>query len=268
MRCAFDALADAGIPMSESILGRPMLGVKCGCNEAFVLSVTACDGDLAHIRSNGSRGVVEAALLRPVLRGGGVTPWRIGDGPERLLWTHDEHRRPLSRLPEHAARWLASWRHELTARTDARATDRWWSLYRTEAAVNDLPRVVWSDFGKSPRAAVLPGGDRTIPLNSCYVARCESEDDAFALVTLLNSPIAAAWLNALAEPARGGFHRYLAWTVALLPIPANWARARTLLAPIARAAIQGDSPPFDLLVSEVARAYELSASTLAPLING
>jgi len=266
-RRAFDAITDAGIPLGETALGRPMLGVKCGCNDAFVLVVTGMNGGVAEVRSTGRTGTVEEKLLRPVLRGGSVAAWRIPEASERLLWTHDDSRAPIARLPAHTARWLGGWRRELIARADAHATDRWWSLYRTEAATNTRPRVVWSDFGRVPRAAVLPRGDRTVPLNSCYVSHCETDEDALALTALLNSTLAAAWLNALAEPARGGFHRYLAWTVAMLPIPANWERARALLAPLARTAIDGQPPSFNRLLSAVVDAYGLNESRVLPLIT-
>jgi hypothetical protein len=84
------------------------------------------------------------------------------------------------------------------ARADARRAVRWWTLFRVEAARVDRPRVVWADLGRVPRAAVLFAGDAAVPLNTCYVARCRDETDACALAALLNGPLAAAWLNALA----------------------------------------------------------------------
>ena len=113
-------------------------------------------------------------------------------------------------------------------------------------------------FGKVPRAAVLPAGDPTVPLNSCYVLSCDDVCDAYALTALLNGPLAAAWLNAIAEPARGGWHRYLAWTVSLLPLPNDWARARSLLAPLTERALGGSAPTNDELLAKL-------ESTLAEL---
>src|ERR671929_783018 len=107
-------------------------------------------------------------------------------------------------------------------------------------AAPEMARVVWADFGRAPQALVLQPGDATIALNSCYVLPCPTPEDAHAFAALLNSPLAAAWLNVLAEPARGGYRRYLAWTVALLPIPHDWPRARRMLAPLAERASGGD----------------------------
>jgi hypothetical protein len=125
---------------------------------------------------------------------------------------------------------------------------------------------VWCDFGRAPRAAVLPSGDPKVPLNSCYVLPCDVLDDALAIAALLNSPLAAAWLSTIAEPARGGWHRYLAWTVALLPLPHDWARARGLLAPLAERAILGDVPSTSALLDAVCAAYRLKPADVAPLL--
>jgi len=125
---------------------------------------------------------------------------------------------------------------------------------------------VWADIGREPRASVLAEGDRAIALNSCYVARCRDASDAHALAALLNSPLAHAWLNAAAEPARGGYRRYLAWTLALLPVPTNWNRARAILAPLSERAHGGASPGTDELLDAVVDAYEIDREAIAPLV--
>jgi hypothetical protein len=127
--------------------------------------------------------------------------------------------------------------------------------------------VVWSDIGREPRASILRVGEPTVPLNSCYVVRCATTDDAFALATLLNGPVARSWLNALAEPARGGYHRYLGWTMSLLPMPRDWNRAAKLLAPIGARSCAGreatESELFDIALA----AYELERSEVEPLVE-
>jgi hypothetical protein len=151
-------------------------------------------------------------------------------------------------------------------RSDLRGSATWWTLFRTEGADHTRTRVVWSDFGRIPRAAILPVGDRTVPLNSCYVVSCDDVRDALALAALLNGPLAAAWLNAIAEPARGGWHRYLAWTVSLLPLPRDWARARELLAPLAERALLGKPPSSAELLVTACRAYRVREVDVSPLI--
>ena len=254
-RRAFDLVAARGVPLAD-LVGRPLLGVKCGCNEAFVH-----DADDAALRD------VEAALLRPALRGDAVTPWRVGDVARRILWTHDERGVPLATLPPGARRHLLPWRHRLERRSDARGAGPWWSLHRTAAAACDRPRVVWADVARVPRAAVLPAGDPTVPLNSCYALRCATIADAFAVAALLAAPLVAAWLAALAEPARGGYARHLAWTMALLPLPVDWPRAREILAPIGERAWCGAAPADGELGDAVLDAYGVAAADAAPLLE-
>jgi hypothetical protein len=266
VRRALDRVTTHGQPLGESLLGRPTLGVKCGCNDAFVVERGPRDGAMVTVASGERRGQVEHELLRPLLRGDALTAWRVRPTTTSIVWTHTSAGAPLAHLPEGAARWLAPWRRQLGARADLRGTRAWWSLFRIEGATSTRPRVVWSDFGRQPHAGVIPAGDETVPLNTCYVLPCSELDDALALAALLNSPLAAAWLNAIAEPARGGWHRYLGWTIALLPLPADWPRAREILAPIAERAAHG-APPADVdLLDEVCRAYRLKHAAVAPLL--
>ena len=274
-RAGFDRLAAAGPPLARTPLGRPLLGVKSGCNEAFIVTPRPGWQDARDeqwpVREGshtGAReGAVEATLLRPLLRGEHVRAWRAEGDDAAIVWTHDRDDRPLTRLPAGAAAWLAPWRRRLEARADAHARDRWWALYRTESARSDAPRVVWCDIGKSPRALVLHAGDPTVPLNSCYAVRAPSLDDALALAALLNSPVVAAWLAAIAEPARGGYHRYLGWTLARLPVPRDWTRAVTILAPLARAAANGAPPDPATLADAAIRAYRVRASDVSALMT-
>jgi Eco57I restriction-modification methylase len=271
VRAAFDHVVAAGTPLARSPLGRPLLGVKSGCNDAFI--VTPRPGwresgeQVWPVRDSTREGCVETALLRPLLRGESVRQWHARPDDAVLLWTHDSLDAPRAHLPAGASAWLAPWRRRLESRSDAHARARWWSLFRTEAARSDRPRVVWSDIGRSPRALVLRAGDPTVPLNSCYVVRAASHDDALALCALLNSPVAAAWLAAIAEPARGGYHRYLGWTMSRFPVPRDWGRAVRHLAPLARDAIAGAPPAGTALADAVIRAYRVRSSSLAPLIS-
>jgi hypothetical protein len=263
-RRSFDALRGAGVSLGASIFGPPMLGVKCGCNGAFVLTG---DPDSGIPTSNGTPVHVEHRLLRPLVRGEHVTPWQIVPSGEHVIWTHGPDGAALDRLPPQAERWFRGWRRRLMARADARSTTRWWSLFRTEAAAGTGARVIWSDFGRSVRAAVLLPGDATVPLNTCYATRCPSVPDALALAVILNSPLASAWLAVLAEPARGGYRRYLGWTLSLFPLPAAWERARATLAPIGEQAMSGSAPSNSELLEIVTRAYGLRHTTVNALLD-
>ena len=263
-RRAFDAVRDAGTPLAASTFGAPLLGVKCGCNAAFVVRQGAA-GTL--VSSSGWPVDVEAELLRPLIRGEHVTRWRVQSTGEHLIWTHGPDGVPIDHLPPRAARWFRGWRRRLMARSDARGAGRWWSLFRTEAAANDVTRVIWADFGREPRAAVLMPGDPSVPLNTCYAARCRDPRDAFALAAILNSPLAKAWLVPIAEPARGGYRRYLGWTLSVFPLPTPWMRIRSDLAQIAERAMRGDPPCDADLLEAVLGAYGLRRGTVSALLD-
>ena len=274
VRAAFDALRCAGPALGDSPLGRPALGVKCGCNAAFLVHAIEHDDDSATVTAGDRTGTIERALLRPVLRGEDIRGGRVdGERPAesvrdtRIVWTHGQDGLALRELPPAAARWMSHWRKRLEARGDARGRQPWWTLYRTDAARYDAPRLVWADIGRTLRLTVLAAGDPTVPLNSCYVLRTASESDAWALHALLASPIVAAWLDTLAEPARGGFRRFLGWTVAALPVPSDWTRARVALADLGRRRAGGTPVPNDEFVGIVAAAYGVRQCELQPLLD-
>ena len=266
-RRAFDRVARAGVPFFHSDFGRPLLGVKTGCNSAYIVRVESIDGDVASISAGGRIGLIERDLLRPLIRGETLEKWTVAGPREYLVWPHDEHDRPRRALPPLARRWLLPFRDVLSARSDLHGRFLWWSVFRTDSARNEHPRVVWADFGLTPRAIVLEAHESFVALNSCYVVSCATSSDAHALATLLNSSLTAAWLNSIAEPARGGYRRYLGWTMSLLPIPVDWDRTRSLLAPLGERAMHGDIPADDEILGAVLGAYELCLTDVQPLLS-
>ena len=265
-RQAFEHVRTAGTPLATTAFGAPRLGVKSGCNAAFLVRrVDEARGLAAIVDAAGESGCVESVHLRRVLRGDGLRAWHATESEMHIVWTHEANGAPLARLSARTAEWLGRHRSALVDRADAKGSKRWWTLFRVDAADPRKTRVVWADFGKRPRALVLEAGDATVPLNTCYVLACDDSCDAWALAALLNSRIAAAWLNAIAEPARGGYRRYLGWTVGQLPIPREWPEVRTLLTRAAKAAAGGrDNGALD---DAVCAAYRVGAEELAPLLD-
>jgi hypothetical protein len=260
VRHAFELMRAAGPQMSQSAFGRPLLGVKCGLNEAFIVHAGRSDGHHTRVRAdNGREGWLESDLLRPVLRGEEVRRWSHVAGCSRIVWTHRADGNPLDKLPDGIAAWLAPHRRMLGSRSDARRAHRWWSVFRTEAAATDRPRVVWADIGRGVRATVLAAGDMTVPLNTCYVLRCASTQDAMAMCALLNSSLVSAWLSVIAEQARGGYRRYLGWTMSLLPVPRAWEACKPALA-------HGENLDSEELLDLVTVAYGLRRRDIEPLL--
>jgi hypothetical protein len=251
-RRGFDRLRRGADTLASSGFGRPLLGVKCGFNEAFIVQ----PGDPE----------IESRCLRPLVRGETLTPWTVAT-TEHIAWTHGLDGAALRVLPRTLHARLLPHRRALVARSDLRGGLPWWALFRTESAKAELARVVWADVGRTVRAAFLAPGDETVALNSCYVVRCPTPDDALALVALLNSPLASSWLSLVAEPAHGGYHRYLGWTMAILPVPRDWARARAILAPLGSEAVAGTPPSSHELLERSIAAFRVRRSDVAPLVE-
>ena len=126
-RRAFDRLTRDGVALAESGIGVATLGVKCGCNDAFLV------GAVSHFAgvevSDGSRSVVlEPRFVRRLIRGESVRPWRADDAADYIVFPHQDDGRPLDRLPPTLRSWLLPWRARLEARSDARGDRAWWSL--------------------------------------------------------------------------------------------------------------------------------------------
>jgi len=265
-RAAFDRLTRDGVPLFAAGLGVATLGVKCGCNEAFIVRAeTQCPG--TEVSDGSRRAVLEQRFVRPVLRGESVRAWCAGDRTESIVFPYFDEGQALERLPASLRSWLLPWRGRLEARTDARGGVAWWSLFRLEGSRSDRPRVVWADLGRSLQALVLQPGDRTVPLNTCYVLPARDLVDAMALAALFNSPLANAWVGAVAEPARGGYRRHFAWTMARLPVPDDWARARDVLAPLGERGLRGDPPSRGDLMEAALDAFRIRLRTVAPLLE-
>lgn len=266
-RTAFERLREVGIPFAKSGFGRPLLGVKTGCNAAYIVQVDEIHGDPVSISTDRRQGQIERELLRPLVRGETLGKWGVVGSREYLVWPHEDNNTPCKQLPHLARQWLLPHREQLAVRSDLRGRAPWWTLFRTESARCGKARVIWADFGLAPRAIAVEPGNRIVPLNSCYVAECERLDDAEALATLLNSPLTAAWLNVLAEPARGGYRRYLGWTMSLLPLPDKWGHVRGQLASLWKRAKSGDIPTDGELLETALTAYGLDAIEIEPLFS-
>jgi len=253
-RAGFDRIRERGVPLGANAALRPRLGVKCGCNDAFILGATETDA-------------VEPHMVRPLLRGEAVTVWTVAAPRERIIFPHTRDLALLRELPPRTRAHLGRFRARLTARTDLRGRAQWWTLFRVDAADTRRPRVVWADLARAPRAAVLAAGDETVPLNTCYVVSAGSLDEACALAVWINSPLAAAWLAALAEPARGGYRRLLGWTMALLPLPRDWPNAISALAPLGARAIHNGPPSSEELLDATLAAIGIAHRDVEALLT-
>ncbi len=252
VRTAADAITHASTKWSDTILPPPSLGIKTGYNDAFLLA----DDDVPHALR---------PWARPVLRGDNVHAWHSPDSHTAIVIPCDTDGRTLARLTPPLHRHFAPHERALSIRTDLRPREPWWTLFRTDLLSGAGWRVVWADIGRSLRATILPPHSTAVPLNSCYGVRLHDPVDAHALTALLNAPTTTAFLSLVAEPARGGYHRFLGWTVLALPMP-DWQRARELLAPIAAQARRGEAININALHRATLDAYGIRHDDVAPLL--
>jgi len=213
----------------------PMLGVKTGADDVFLLSAPS-------------------HWTRPALRGRDLTTWRATPRVH-LAWGYDNDGRLLARPPAELRAALAPHLDRLCRRHDYRDGPPW-QVFRTGLACR-THRVVWPDVARRLRAVVPPAN--AVPMNTVYGIATRDDADAHALAALFNS----RWISGLgalaADPARGGFHRFNARVVAGLPVPRGddaWARL---------AAAGRNHTPTDDLVAELLELDAADCRALAPL---
>jgi hypothetical protein len=183
----------------------PRLGVKTGCNEAFVnppLDVAPC---------------VSCLTGAAVASGDTV----------RLLFAHDTQTgAPLGDVNSATHTWLANHAQRLEARADADDQTPPWGLFRVGRAALGW-RVAWRDIATRLEAFVLPpvalGGP--VILNTLYCIACQDEAEALRLATWLNHPAIQVLATQIADPASGGYRRFLGGTVGALPLPYGFSAA-------------------------------------------
>ena len=197
---------------------RIRLGVKTGADSIFLDPPDAIDD----------------SLVRRALRGRDIAPFLVRPR-NRILWTHDDRGLPLATLPPEAMAVLGPALRRLRARADYRDGPPW-TLFRTEAATTRF-RVVWSDLGRSIRAAALIGPEHRdlVPLNTCYFIGTSSAPVALALAAWLNAEPIRRLADRRATVAASGFRRFNAAVIGSLPLPEGVTTDPTLI-DIARAA--------------------------------
>ncbi|HEY4319982.1 MAG TPA: N-6 DNA methylase [Gemmatimonadales bacterium] len=227
-------LQHAHPPLSDTV--RIQLGVKTGANGVFVDPPPELD-----------------RWCRPAIRGRDIGAFASKAGA-RLLWPADRRGVPWQVLPARVARHLAPHHPRLMRRADLHHGPIW-QLFRVEAATARY-RVVWADLARSLAAACLDDAD-SVPLNSCYVAAMPTAVAARALTGWLNSAPVQAMARLGAEAASGGFARFGARAVGLVPLPAD-----TLADPelVHYAGSEVRAPDRDALDDYACRRLDLTAS--------
>jgi len=164
---------------------------------------------------------LEREVLVPVLRGADLSPYGAAATQRMIFGYHSELEAWPRReaLPALAQTWLARHAAQLQRRKGLRPDEPLWTLFRVHPDMGKA-KVVWRDIGRRVAASYVPAhADLVLPLNTVYYTAVPDDETGYLLAALLNSRSAQAFADAIAEPARGGYHRYFSWVISLLPWP-------------------------------------------------
>jgi hypothetical protein len=259
-RAALDAFKSSG-PSLHGV-APPMLGVKTGADDVLVGTIVERGAVRWTLRFGAADVELERGVLRPVLRGRDLAPWRAS--PEcAVIWPYGRAGALRSELPSAAARWIAVHRARLARRADYR-TGPVWALFRVRAGI--MPnRVVWADVARTATAAVLAyAAPDAVPINTCYVSAAPDDESALAIAATINSAWGRVLVHAVADEARGGYRRFNARAVGRVPVPVAGA-ARRRLAALARSAHTTHDVDTHEIDEAVADALGLSREVRATL---
>jgi hypothetical protein len=284
VRMAFRRMQRAGVCLGLAAGLRVRRGVFTGANQVLLVkSATPGIGGLAVMRAQGFddgdheagpsarfEAVVEAASLRPLVRGADIDAWAYRS-PSFVVWNHGDDGRPVP-APPRMARYLARHAPVLASRSGAQRGFPAGALFRVTGDTL-APKVAWHDLSDTLRAVALPERVRStlgetgplIPLNTVYFVPVQAPERALLLAAYLNSTPVRTFARAFAERAKDARFRFFAWTVAALPVPHDWeegAAASALIGIARQAHADGGLDPNDAarLDELVARRYGLRES--------
>jgi hypothetical protein len=247
-----DRLARRFPPLAELVPTRPARGVVTGCNRAFVIDAATrarlVDAEPA-----------AADLVRPLVKGRDVRPWRAADADRFVLLV--EHGRSLADLPgvlAHLARFRAALEPRPPAHRGAWSgrkpgAYRWYELQDPVGAhaIARAPRLFYQDIQTRPACCLARRDD--VPDTTVWTL---ATDDRVVLA-IMNSSLYGWYARRRFPPALNGAVRPKLAYVRALPIatPTPDLAARIARLVDGRLAGHADDTQLDDAIFD---AYELS----------
>lgn len=192
----------AGRPTLSQAFGRPLYGIKTGCNAAFVVTRETRDALIAEDRRSDE-------LLQPFLIGENCKRWHAESDDLWLIYTPknavdiDDYPAIRDHLAPHRER------------LEARATKQnWWELQQPQANYEKYfrsPKLIWPHFQNTPQFS-SEQSPRFLN-NKCFFWPGRQPE----LCAFLNSRPAWFLLTSLARAKRGGYIEAEAQYVGALP---------------------------------------------------
>ncbi|HUP44403.1 MAG TPA: N-6 DNA methylase [Thermoanaerobaculia bacterium] len=201
-------LRDRFAPLDEAIGRTPVMGVKTGDNRSFFLDV----GTLRNGWLETTDGIViPSEYVCRCVRGRDVRRWTTR-ASHWMLWP-----------PATGWRQFPPWLQQLAVSRGVEPGTLRLSYVRPEHVGI---KVAWKDVSRGMAAVVLPesvvASGHTFPLvpnQTLYSVDAATLDEAYAIAGLLNSVVADALLQSVAERAKDDHYRYFGRTVAKVPFP-------------------------------------------------
>jgi hypothetical protein len=290
-RAALRRMQAAGPPLGTHADLRVRRGVFTGANDVMLvrdarprlggLATVRADGWYAlrpgHARRSSFEALVEAAALRPVIRGSTISAWAYTID-RWIVWTHGE-RGTAVHPPARMGAYLHRHKDRLDRRSGIRRDDPTGAVFRVSSGVLGH-KVVWHDLARTLKAVAVPASVRNalgfasaiVPLNTAYFMSVAARRDALLLSAYLNSLPVRVFARTIAERAKDARFRFFAWTIGAVPLPLGWAQhpsTEALLgiadrAHAARGIDPGDAAELDRLVGAV---YGLGSAEMDALME-
>ncbi|MFQ6060722.1 MAG: Eco57I restriction-modification methylase domain-containing protein, partial [Thermoplasmata archaeon] len=203
-------------------------GVMTSANDLFLVkefTPTTTETIVAATTEGGEIIRLEKELLAPIIRGRDVSSWKA-EPSGFVIWTHDSDGGVLSSLPSNAQSYFQRHEQRLKRRSDYRKGQPPWVIFRVSSS-KLKEKVAWHELAKRLESSYLPrvwksdylGTCPLIPIQTVYFVSPEKESLGHVLVSLFNSFFVRSFIASIAERARGGYFRHIAWTMGLIPIP-------------------------------------------------
>jgi adenine-specific DNA-methyltransferase len=193
-----------GEPLGKFVTGNILMGIKSGCNEAFIIRGSR----RAEIVSESPEA---NAIIKPYLGGKHVRKW-VCEYPDQwmLYLPHGVSTKELEAVLNH----LRPFRSQLENRATEQA---WYELQQPQekfTASYARPKIIFPDIASDLRFAYDPKG--AFFSNTAY---CIANDSRY-LLGILNSAVVRYFYVYLSAQIRGGYLRFWTQYVEQIPIPA------------------------------------------------